>query len=87
MGVAIPVTNGAMSAGVLAMQQPVQGTPPPAQESSQPSAAAVQFTGELSAPHNTPMHVAGILLAAGGVILFFKLTGFRFAFDVGLGRG
>jgi hypothetical protein len=86
MGVAIPSTNGQMSAGVLSMQLPSVGTPP-APSTGQPSAAEVQGTGELSGSHNTPLHVAGILLLAGGALLFFRTSGFRFAFDVGLGRG
>jgi hypothetical protein len=86
MGVAIPSTNGQMSAGSLTMQLPSVGTPPPA-STGQPNAAEQQGTGELAGAHNTPLHVAGILLVAGGMLAFFKYSGFRFAFDVGLGRG
>lgn len=85
MGVAIPTTNGAMSAGALSMQPPTVGTPPP-QAMGQPTAAEVQGTGHLGGAHNTPMHVAGLLLVAGGILIFFRQAGFRFAFDVGLGR-
>jgi hypothetical protein len=85
MGVAIPTTNGSMAQGPLTMQSPTVGTPPPA--IGAPSASAVQGTGDLTGMHNTPMHVAGILLVAGGALLFFRVSGFRFAFDVGLGRG
>jgi hypothetical protein len=87
MSVAIPVTNGQMSAGPLMMQMPSAGTPPPAATQGAPSAADVQGMGQLTGAHNTPMHVAGILLLAGGALAFFKFSGFRFAFDVGLGRG
>ena len=86
MGVAIPSTNGSMSAGILSMQHPSTGTPPPP-ASGQPNAAEVVGTGQLAGAHNTPMHVAGILLLAGGALVFFKFSGFRVAFDVGLGRG
>lgn len=85
MGVAIPSTNGHMSGDILYMQQPAAGSPPPTVAA--PSAAAVQGMGDLTGSHNTPMHVAGILLVAGGALLFFRMSGFRFAFDVGLGRG
>lgn len=36
--------------------------------------------------HATNVHVAMWLLGAGGIVAFFHLGGFRFAFDVGLGR-
>ena len=86
MSVAIPVTNGSMSAGPLNMQSPYAGTPP-MPDASAPSTADLQGTGDLAGLHNTPLHVAGILLVAGGVLVFFRVSGFRFAFDVGLGRG
>lgn len=86
MSLATPITNGTMSAGALAFQGAGPGyaaEAPPAGA----SAAAAQGTGNLAGPHNTPLHVGGILLFAGGVIFALHYLGFRFAADVGLGRG
>lgn len=78
MSATVPITNGDMSAGAL-YQQPLASSAeaPPA------AAYAVGFT---SGAHNTSLHVGGILLLAGGVILALHLGGFRLAFDVGMGR-
>lgn len=82
----VPITNGHMQAGaqVFTHAGAAVGSPPAYDAAA--TAADVQGTGALSAPHNTPLHVAGVLLIAGGVIVAFHLTGFRFAFDVGMGR-
>jgi hypothetical protein len=86
MSLAVPVTNGMMtagaqvfagSAGVGSYEQPPAGGG---------SVAAVQGTGSLAGLHNTPLHVAGILLVAGTIIIGAHYLGFRIGFDVGLGR-
>ena len=84
MSLAIPIvaTGGGMTAGAQVFGGST-GAPPTADQ----SIAAVQGTGSLSAPHNTPLHVAGVLVFAGVVILAIHLAGFRFSFDVGAGRG
>jgi hypothetical protein len=46
----------------------------------------VQGTGALTGLHNTPLHVAIIVLAAGGGLAFFRYAGFRFSFDTGFGK-
>lgn len=86
MSLATPITNGHMVAGA----QVYAGSTSPAagpSEVGSGGAASVQGTGSLSGLHNTPLHVAGILLVAGGVIVGLHYLGFRFGFDVGLGRG
>lgn len=43
-------------------------------------------TGNLRSGHNTPLHCAGIILLALAIVFGLKWAGFRFAFDVGMGR-
>jgi hypothetical protein len=83
MSLAIPLTNGHMQAGA----QQFAGSAPVVAPQPTANASEVQGTGRLTAPHNTPMHVAGIVLFAGAVVLGLHFMGFRLAFDVGLGRG
>jgi hypothetical protein len=85
MALAIPVTNGMMTAGAQVYAGAGGAAAPPQVQGS--NAAAVQGTGALTAPHNTPLHVAGIVGFAGAVIFALHYLGFRAAFDVGLGRG
>lgn len=42
-------------------------------------------TGDLTADHNTPLHVGGLILLGLGIIIGLKYLGFRFAVDVGVG--
>lgn len=42
--------------------------------------------GNLTSSYNTPIHCAAFILVALAVIFALKLGGFRFAFDVGMGR-
>lgn len=87
MSLAVPITNGTMSAGAQVFAGTGSGVGSYEQAPTGPgSVAAVQGTGALSGPHNTPMHVAGILLLAGGVVIALHMLGFRFGFDVGMGR-
>lgn len=43
-------------------------------------------TGALSGSHNTPLHCSALILIALAGIFAFYFAGFRFAFDVGMGR-
>lgn len=93
MSLAIPVTNGHMSGDALTFAggMGVGSYELPGVSSAQgvgagASAAAIQGTGSLAAPHNTPLHVASILLIAGGIVIALHYMGFRFGFDVGAGR-
>lgn len=43
-------------------------------------------SGNLRSNHNTPLHCAGIILAALVIVFGLKMAGFRVAFDVGMGR-
>lgn len=42
-------------------------------------------TGDLTADHNTPLHVGGLILLGLGIVIALKYMGFRFAVDVGAG--
>jgi hypothetical protein len=85
---ATPITNGHLSAGSsMFAAAGGQAGAPPLSGSSSSSAADVQGTGSLSAPHNTPLHVASLVLLAGVTIWGLHFLGFRVAFDAGLGRG
>jgi hypothetical protein len=88
MSLSVPITNGHLAAGaqVFTDSGAAVGAPPAYDAASTASAAQVQGTGQLSAPHNTPLHVAGVVLVAGLIVAGLHLTGFRFAFDVGMGR-
>lgn len=77
MSAAVPVTQGMISAGAQGFQSEARANAAP------PSMSAGAYMGE----HNTPMHVAAIALVALGVVVALHVSGFRFAFDVGLGRG
>lgn len=90
MALAIPITNGHMSAGAQAFvgggsggRGETAGAPDPTVSTT---AADMQGTGALSGMHNTPLHVAGLLVLAGTTIFALHYLGFRVAFDVGLGR-
>jgi hypothetical protein len=50
------------------------------------STAAVQGTGSLTGLHNTPLHVAALVLVAGGGLWGLRKAGFRFSFDAGFGK-
>jgi hypothetical protein len=86
MSLAIPMTNGHLSADALqfGMGGGMSAGAGPAPEGA--SAADVQGTGSLMGAHNTPLHVATVVLFAGGLIIGLHFLGFRFGFDVGLGR-
>lgn len=42
-------------------------------------------TGDLTADHNTPLHVGGLILLGLAAIIGLKYLGFRFAVDAGVG--
>lgn len=42
-------------------------------------------TGDLTADHNTPLHVGGLILLGLGIIIGLKYLGFRFSVDAGVG--
>lgn len=87
MSLAVPITNGTMSAGAQAFAATGAGVGSYEQApTGAGSVAAVQGTGALTGPHNTPLHVASIVLVAGGIVIGLHFLGFRFGFDVGLGR-
>jgi hypothetical protein len=46
----------------------------------------VQGTGALTGLHNTPLHVAGIVVFAGLGLWGLRKAGFRFSFDAGFGK-
>ena len=50
------------------------------------STAAVQGTGSLTGLHNTPLHVAALVLFAGAGLYGLRKAGFRFSFDAGFGK-
>lgn len=43
-------------------------------------------TGDLTADHNTPIHVGALILLGLGVTILLRFAGFRFAVDAGVGR-
>lgn len=89
MSIATPIVNGNLFGGHAVAPVAVPGAGQSSSSSSGPvgaSVADVQGTGALTGLHNTPLHVAGVLLVALGVIVAFNLIGFRFAADVGVGK-
>lgn len=50
------------------------------------NAAAIQGTGDLTGLHNTPLHVAAIVIFAAAGLAAMRLAGFRFSFDAGFGK-
>lgn len=68
------VMNGSFDTGSTMRRQPDSGGSPPV------------GSGAVNADHNLPMHCAGMILIALAVIFAFQWMGFRFAFDVGMGR-
>lgn len=51
------------------------------------SVTASVGTGSLTAPHNTPLQVAALVIVGLAIVFGFHLMGFRFAVDVGVGKG
>lgn len=43
-------------------------------------------SGALTGSHNTPLHCSALILIALAGVFFLYWGGFRFAFDVGMGR-
>lgn len=80
-----PLTNGASDGvgvfggsadyGTTARRQPSNGSDNPPVGS-----------GAINSPHNLPMHCAVGIIAALALLFGLHLAGFRFAFDVGMGR-
>lgn len=88
----MPIANPLVMGGVAG------GAPPPPAESPSektavaPSHGASGFSlgnlgGGLTHPDNTSAHVACAIILAFGVIVLFKVAGFRFAVDAGVAGG
>jgi hypothetical protein len=52
-----------------------------------PHAGAIQGTPPLFGPHNTPLHVGLLGVAALLIVIGLRLAGFRFSVAGNLGRG
>lgn len=50
------------------------------------TSTSVVGTGDLTADHNTPLHVGGLILLGLGITILLRFAGFRFAVDAGVGR-
>lgn len=80
MPVANPIANGSarmMGGAVGAPGTSPQGSP------------ADSLGGSVSRPaarDSTPVHVGACVIVALGVVILLQLGGFRFVFDVGMGR-
>ena len=74
----VPITNGMMAQGQ-------EFAPLGVSAAESPPAASGAMIGHTE--HATNLHVGGLLLFAGGFIIFWHLGGFRMAFDIGMGRG
>lgn len=78
-----PLVNGADGAGVFSGSFDTSTTP-----RRQPDAGGSPpvGSGDLTSSHNTPLHCGGAILLALLVVFGLMWGGFRFAFDVGMGR-
>lgn len=70
----LDVFSGSFDGGTTARRQPDAGGSPPV------------GSGALNSSHNTPLHCAGAVLLALVIVFGLMWGGFRFAFDVGMGR-
>jgi len=85
----VKLTNSSLRSGLVTPTAPNSGAGQGSASTSQQwgqSTAAVQGTGSLTGLHNTPLHVAGIVLFAGVGLWGLRKAGFRFSFDAGFGK-
>lgn len=61
---------------------PNPGGSPGAMSASNPSVG----TGSLTAEHNLPLHVAGLIILGLAVVFGLRAAGFKFAVTAGVGR-
>jgi hypothetical protein len=83
----VKLTNSSLRSGMVTPTTPGSGggSASTTQQWGQ-STAAVQGTGSLTGLHNTPLHVAAIVLTAGVGLWGLRRAGFRFSFDAGFGK-
>lgn len=89
MSVANPLTNGSLAGWGPAPPTALPGAGIAGQAvvpGNGPTAADVQGMGRLTALHNTPLHVGGIMLFGLALVVGLNLLGFRFAVDAGIGK-
>lgn len=82
MSATVPITNGQMQAGAQIFA-PLGGEAGPGMGSVAVAGVSPRSTSGFQTNHA----VGGTLLGFGVLLLVLHLSGFRLAFDVGLGRG